>query len=101
MPNWPPSDWNGGRDQIGISGRLRRNPQVEISVYGRARGQRGPVGLPIAVQAVDAQREHVFRVLDPPPGAVQLQALLRDITMRAFGFSRADWKPFGQGFKIF
>ena len=23
---WPPSSWNGGRDQIGIGGRLRRNP---------------------------------------------------------------------------
>jgi hemolysin D len=30
MPNWPPSDWNGGRDQIGISGRLRRNPHDAI-----------------------------------------------------------------------
>ena len=27
IPNWPPSNWNGGRDQIGIGGRLRRNPQ--------------------------------------------------------------------------
>jgi hypothetical protein len=25
---WPPSSWKGGRDQIGIGGRLRRNPQV-------------------------------------------------------------------------
>jgi len=25
---WPPSSWNGGRDQIGIGGRLRRNPQT-------------------------------------------------------------------------
>ena len=24
---WPPSNWNGGRDAIGIGGRLRRNPQ--------------------------------------------------------------------------
>ena len=23
---WPPSSWKGGRDQIGIGGRLRRNP---------------------------------------------------------------------------
>jgi hypothetical protein len=23
---WPPSNWNGGRDAIGIGGRLRRNP---------------------------------------------------------------------------
>ena len=27
IPNWPPSNWNGGRDQIGIGGRLRWNPQ--------------------------------------------------------------------------
>jgi hypothetical protein len=26
IPNWPPSNWNGGRDQIGIGGRLRWNP---------------------------------------------------------------------------
>src|ERR1700689_2692575 len=26
-PKWPPSNWNGGRDQIGIGGRLRWNPQ--------------------------------------------------------------------------
>ena len=26
IPYWPPSNWNGGRDQIGIGGRLRRNP---------------------------------------------------------------------------
>ena len=25
---WPPSSWNGGRDQIGIGGRLRRNPHT-------------------------------------------------------------------------
>src|SRR5271165_3615128 len=24
--NWPPSNWNGGRDQIGIGGRLRAVP---------------------------------------------------------------------------
>jgi hypothetical protein len=28
IPNWPPSNWNGGRDQIGIGGRLRWNPQT-------------------------------------------------------------------------
>ena len=27
MPNWPPSSWNGGRDQIVIGGCLRWNPQ--------------------------------------------------------------------------
>jgi hypothetical protein len=27
MPNWPPSSWNGGRDQIVAGGRLRWNPQ--------------------------------------------------------------------------
>src|SRR5208337_4252378 len=30
IPNWPPSNWNGGRDQIGIGGRLRWNLQAEI-----------------------------------------------------------------------
>ncbi len=28
IPNWPPSNWNGGRDQIGIGGRLRWNPHM-------------------------------------------------------------------------
>jgi uncharacterized small protein (DUF1192 family) len=30
IPNWPPSNWNGGRDQIGIGGRLRWNPQASL-----------------------------------------------------------------------
>jgi hypothetical protein len=30
IPNWPPSNWNGGRDQIGIGGRLRWNPQSTL-----------------------------------------------------------------------
>jgi hypothetical protein len=34
MPAWPPSDWNGGRDQIGIGGRLRRNPQINSLKLG-------------------------------------------------------------------
>jgi len=29
IPNWPPSNWNGGRDQIGIGGRLHRNPHIK------------------------------------------------------------------------
>ena len=28
IANWPPSNWNGGRDQVGIGGRLRWNPQL-------------------------------------------------------------------------
>ena len=74
--------------------------RVGIGRRGRVGGQRGPVGRPIAVQAVDPQREHVFRVLDEPPGAGKLQALLRDITMRAFDFSGADRKSFGEGLAI-
>src|SRR5271168_4627193 len=30
ISNWPPSNWNGGRDQIGIGGRLRWNPHPTI-----------------------------------------------------------------------
>src|SRR4029079_14832473 len=29
IANWPPSNWNGGRDQIGTGGRLRWNPQSD------------------------------------------------------------------------
>ena len=32
IPNWPPSNWNGGRDQIGIGGRLRWNPHKPLSL---------------------------------------------------------------------
>jgi hypothetical protein len=32
MPNWPPSSWNGGRDQIVIGGRLRWNPHRDTSI---------------------------------------------------------------------
>src|SRR5208337_4984512 len=42
-PNWPPSNWNGGRDQIGIGGRLRRNPQ---SVVRQARYEYAAVAVP-------------------------------------------------------
>src|SRR5271165_3658494 len=31
IPNWPPSNWNGGRDQIGIGGRLRWNPHYRAA----------------------------------------------------------------------
>jgi hypothetical protein len=39
MPNWPPSSWNGGRDQIVIGGRLRWNPHAQQgrAVIGPAR----------------------------------------------------------------
>jgi len=38
IPTRPPSDRNGGRDQIGIGGRLRRNPQQKLTVvqFGHA-----------------------------------------------------------------
>jgi hypothetical protein len=42
MPKWPPSNWNGGRDQIGISGRLRWNPQL-LMAHDRAEGDDLPV----------------------------------------------------------
>src|ERR1700722_7476073 len=35
IPNWPPSNWNGGRDQIGIGGRLRWNPHCQPAVKVR------------------------------------------------------------------
>jgi hypothetical protein len=53
------------------------------------------------VSAVDPQREHVFRVLDAPPGSGEFQAFLRDIAMRAFDFAGADREPFGQGLAVF
>jgi len=73
---------------------------VEIGGCGRVGSKRRPIGVPVAVQAVDPQREHVFRVLDEPPGAGELQALLRDIAMHAFDFSGADRQPLGEGLAI-
>src|SRR6202453_4209538 len=40
MPNWPPSSWNGGRDQIGIGGRLRWNPQTVARIKDDLRAWR-------------------------------------------------------------
>ena len=70
---------------------------VEVGRHWRSGGERGPVGRPITVQPVDPEREHVFRVLDEPPGTGEFQSLLRDITMRAFDFTGADREPLGEG----
>ena len=43
----------------------------------------------------------MFGVVDEPPSAGELQAPLHDIAMRAFDFSGADRKPFGEGLAIF
>ena len=70
-------------------------------ICGRAGfAERGPIGCPIAISAVDAQREHIFGVLHAPPGAGQFQALLRDIAMRAFDLAGADRQIVGQGVTI-
>ena len=41
MPAWPPSDWSGGRDQIGIGGRLRRNPHCQRGLDVHPQPRRG------------------------------------------------------------
>ena len=72
-----------------------------VKIGGRVCGERGPIPVPLSAQAVDPQREHMFRVLDEPPGAGKLQALLRDVAMCAFDFSRTDRQPLGEGLAIF
>ncbi len=43
----------------------------------------------------------MFGMLDAPPGAGPLQALLGDVAMSAFDLAGADWQqPFGQGLAI-
>ena len=44
-------------------------------------GEGFPVDVPVAVYSVYPQGEHVFSMLDAPPGAGPLQALLGDVAM--------------------
>src|SRR5258708_38907370 len=81
-----------------VSCRLR---SVTICGSRRVGGEGGPIVLPISVEAVDPKREHVLGVLDAPPGAGELQALLHDVAMRAFDFAPADRQPFGQRLAVF
>ncbi len=52
------------------------------------------------LEPLDPQHEHVFRVLNVLLGVRELQALLRDITGRAFVRAGADQKPLRDGFPI-
>jgi len=63
-------------------------------------GEGFPIGVPVAVDSVYSQGEHEFGVLDAPPGAGPLQALLGDVAMSAFDLARADRQSFGQGLAI-
>ena len=76
-------------------------PHTQKFGYFRAPvGQPLPISVPVPVQTIDPQREHMFRMLDEPPGVRKFQARLRDIAVRAFDFPRADRKAFGEGFAI-
>ena len=46
---------------------------VEIGGNGLVGGKGGLVRVPVAVQTVDPQRDHVFGVLDARPGAGEFQ----------------------------
>src|SRR5208337_589821 len=59
-----------------------------------------PIGVPVAVYSGYPQSEHVFRVLDAPPGAGPLETLLGDVAMRAFDFARSDRQSLGQRLSI-
>ena len=60
-------------------------------------GEGFPVGVPVAVDLIYPQGEHVFGMLDAPPGAGPLQALLGDVAVGAFDLAGADWQSLGQG----
>ena len=63
-------------------------------------GEGFPIGVPVAVDLVYPQGEHVFGMLDAPPGAGPLEALLRNVAMSAFDLARADWQPVGQSLAV-
>ena len=63
-------------------------------------GEGFPIGVPVAVDSVYPQGKHVFGMLDAPPGAGPLEALLRDVAMSAFDLARADRQSFSQGLAI-
>ena len=58
------------------------------------------MGVPVAVYSVYPQGKHVFGMLDAPPGAGPLEALLGDIAMSAFDLARPDRQSFRQGLAI-
>lgn len=56
---------------------LRQLWLVEIGGRVCVRGDPGPVGFPVPVQAVDPRRERVFRVPNQPPGADEAQSVTK------------------------
>ena len=60
-------------------------------------GEGFPVGVPVAAYSVYPQGKPGFGMLDAPPGAGPLEALLGDVAVSAFDLARADWQSFGQG----
>src|SRR5208283_1162490 len=58
------------------------------------------MGVPVAVDSVYSQGKHGFGMLDAPPGAGPLQALLRDVAMSAFDLARADRQAVGQSLAV-
>ncbi len=76
------------------------SPEVEGGVNQSGSAEVFPIGVPVAVYSGYPQSEHVFRVLDAPPGAGPLETLLGDVAMRAFDFARSDRQSLGQRLSI-
>src|SRR5208283_2205391 len=72
---------------------------LSLAAAARCRARAFPVGVPVAVDSVYPQGEHMFGMLDAPPGAGPLQALLGDVAMGAFDLG-ADRQSCGQGLAI-
>src|ERR1700685_3696353 len=68
------------QSRCGFSGYCWR---VQICHGRTGAAELGPIGIPVAVSSRYPQGEHVFGVVHAPPGAGALQALLRDVAMRA------------------
>jgi len=58
------------------------------------------MGVTLAVDSVDPQGKPVVGVLDAPPGAGPLEALLCDVAMGAFDLARTDRQSFGESLAI-
>ncbi len=49
-----------------------------------------PIAIPLAVCTIEPQGQHVFGIVRTPPSTRAFHALLNNVAVGAFNFSRAD-----------